>query len=115
MNRAGITAFATAMADTLNALYGSTVTYAGTDYQAVVSTGEPELNLEAGGFQSPVEFVVRIRKSDLPESCPFASWQQGPPSTKSDITINCQTFYIMAVREHFSPLAQEWILEVGTP
>ena len=29
MTRAGITAFATAMADTLNALYGSTVTYGG--------------------------------------------------------------------------------------
>ena len=115
MNRAGITAFATAMADTLNALYGSTVTYAGIDYQAVVSTGEPELNLESGGFQSPVEFVVRIRKSDLPEDNPFAVWQQGPPSLKSAITINGKTYYIMSVRQAFSPLAQEWILECGTP
>ena len=115
MNRAGITEFAKVMADTLNALYGSTVTYAGRDYQAVVSTGEPELNLESGGFQSPVEFVVRLRKSDLPESNPFAVWEQGPPSTKSAITINGKTYYIMAVRQAFSPLAQEYILDCGTP
>jgi hypothetical protein len=62
-----------------------------------------------------VEFVVRLRKSDLPESNPFAVWSQGPPSSKSAITINAKTYYIFAVREHFSPLAQEWILEVGTP
>jgi len=115
MNRAGITEFAKAMADTLNTLFGSTVTYAGIDYQAVVSTGTPELNLDAGGFQSPVQFVVRIRKSDLPEDNPFQVWQQGPPSPKSAITISGKTYYILAVRQSFSALSQEWILEVGTP
>ena len=115
MNLAGVTEFAKLMADKINELYGSTVTYSGIDYRAVVTTGTPEFNLEAGGFQSPVQYVVRIRKSDMPEDNPFEIWNQGPPSVKSSIIIGGKTYYIFSVRQSFSALSQEWILEVGTP
>ena len=115
MNLAGVTQFAKVMADKLNELYGSTVTFGGRDYRAVVTTGAPEFNLEAGGFRQPVQYVVRVRKCDLPADNPFEVWNQGPPTVKSSIVIGGKTYYIFAVRQSFSALAQEWILEVGTP
>jgi hypothetical protein len=111
MNAAAITDFAKLAADTLNTAFGSCVQF-GTLWngeprmvRAVVSTGEPELNLEAGGFQKPVEFVLRVRKSDMSEA----------PEVKSAVVMDGKTYRVLSVREHFSPLAQEWILEVGTP
>lgn len=111
MTAAAVTEFAKLAADTLNSVYGSDVQF-GTLYngaprivKAVVSTGTPELNLEAGGFQKPVEFVVRVRKADLCDA----------PEIKSAVVINTKTYRVLSVREHFSPLAQEWIVEVGNP
>lgn len=105
MNLAAVTDFAKTMATTLNELYGSTVTVGGTAYTAVVSTGTPELNLESGGFMKPVDFVVRIRKADLASA----------PAVKSAVVIGGTTYRLLAVRQAFTALAQEWILEVGTP
>lgn len=111
MTAAAVTEFAKLSADTLNAVYGSNVTfvaYSGGQsltIKAVVSTGEPELNLESGGFQRPVDFIVRTRKVDMATA----------PVVRSAVTINSKTYRVLSVREHFSPLAQEWIIEVGTP
>jgi hypothetical protein len=102
MNASALTVFATAMARNIRDLYGSTVTIDGTDYTAAVSTGSPTLDLEAGGFRSPVSFVVRIPKEDL----------ETAPETKAEVVINSKTYRVMSVRQNFSPLAQEWIIEV---
>ena len=105
MDRAGITAFATAMGEKIKELFGSTVTIGGTSYTAAVSTGDPDLNLEAGGFQQPVDFVVRVLKSDLATA----------PAVKTLVVINAKNYRVLSVRQSFSPLAQEWVIEVGTP
>ena len=111
MDAAAVTDFAKLAANTLNSVFGSDVTF-GVHYngaprtvKAVVSTGSPELNLEAGGFQKPVEFVVRVLKTVMPDA----------PEVKSPATIGGKNYRVLSVREHFSPLAQEWIIEVGTP
>lgn len=93
------------MAKSIRDLYGSTVTIGGTSYTAAVSTGTPVLDLESGGFRSPVSFVVRVLKSDMPSA----------PSVKAAVVINSKNYRVMSVRQNFSPLAQEWIIEVETP
>jgi len=105
MKRAGITAFASAMGKKIKELFGSTVTIAGTSYTAAVSTGAPTLNLDAGGFQQPVDYVVRVLKTDMPSA----------PAVKSLAVINSKNYRVLSVRQSFSPLAQEWIIEVATP
>jgi hypothetical protein len=95
-------------------IFGSTVVIDGRSFRAVVSTGEPELNLESGGFSQPVEFVVRIAKADAADA-PFTNWKPSPPQTKGAISIEGRNYRIFSVRQNFTPLAQEWILEVGTP
>lgn len=105
MNLAGVTDFAKAMAQTIKELYGSTVTIAGTSYTAAVSTGTPELNLESGGFQRPIEYVIRIPKADMATA----------PALKSAVVVGDRNLRLLSVRQSFNALAQEWILEVGTP
>jgi len=105
MNAASLTSFATAMAKSIRDLYGSTVTIGGTNYTAAVSTGSPTFDLESGGFRSPVSFVVRVLKSDMTNA----------PETKTAVVIDSKNYRVMSVRQNFSPIAQEWIIEVETP
>jgi hypothetical protein len=105
MNAASVTEFAKLAASTIKATYGSSVLFGATSYTAVVSTGSPELNLESGGFQRPVDFVVRVSKVDMPTA----------PAIKSAVTIDSKIYRVLSVRLNYSPLAQEWIVEVGNP
>jgi hypothetical protein len=104
MNAAALSSFASTMAKTIQDLYGSTVTISGTDYTAAVSTGAPTFDLESGGFRSPVSYVVRVPKTDMVTA----------PDKKAAVVIDGQTYRVMSVRQNFSPLAQEWIIEVET-
>ncbi len=105
MNAASVAEFAKLAASTIKTTYGSTVLFGSTSYTAAVSTGSPELNLESGGFQRPVDFVVRVSKADMATA----------PAIKSAVTIDSKTYRVLSVRLNYSPLAQEWIVEVGTP
>ena len=105
MQAASLTSFATAMAKSIRDLYGSTVTIGGTTYTAAVSTGTPSLDLESGGFRSPVSFVLRVPKADMTNA----------PAAKTAVVINSKNYRVMSVRQNFSALAQEWIIEVETP
>lgn len=105
MNAVALTSFATAMAKSIRDLYGSTVTIGGTSYTAAVSTGTPSFDLEAGGFRSPVSFVLRVPKEDMTTA----------PAAKTAVVIDSKTYRVMSVRQNFSPLAQEWVIEVETP
>jgi len=105
VNQAALTSFATAMAKSIRDLYGSTVTIGGTNYTAAVATGEPAFDLESGGFRSPVSFVVRVLKQDMATA----------PVPKTAVVINSKNYRVMSVRQNFSAVAQEWIIEVETP
>jgi hypothetical protein len=111
MNAAAITDFAKLAANTLQSNFGTPVTFGTTwngaprCYSCAVSTGSPELNLESGGFQKPVEFVVRVNKTDMTEA----------PEIKSAVTIDGKSYRVLSVRLNYSALAQEWIVEVGNP
>ena len=105
MSAQGLSSFAKAMAAHIKATYGSTILFGTKSYTAAVSTGNPSLNLETGGFQQPVDYVVRVTKADMPEA----------PAVKSAVTIDGKTLRVLSVRQNFSPLAQEWVVEVGTP
>jgi hypothetical protein len=111
MNAASVTEFAKLAASTIKSTFGSTVIFgtawngAPRSYTCAVSTGTPELNLESGGFQQPVDYVVRVTKTDMPE----------PPAVKSAVKIQGKTYRVLSVRLNYSPLAQEWIVEVGNP
>jgi hypothetical protein len=37
------------------------------------------------------------------------------PALKSAVKIQGKTYRVLSVRFNYSPLAQEWIVEVGTP
>lgn len=111
MDSDSLAAFARQSAAKLQGAFGTQVTF-GLRWDGVpqtlkcaVSTGTPELNLESGGFQQPVDFVVRVTKTDMPE----------PPEIKSAVTIDGKNYRVLSVRQNFSPLAQEWIVEVGNP
>jgi hypothetical protein len=111
MNRSSLAEFAKLAANTIKASFGSTVTFgtawngAPRTFTCAVSTGTPELNLESGGYQQPVEYVVRVSKTDMCEA----------PAVKSPVTIDGKNYRVLSVRQNFSPLAQEWIVEVGNP
>ena len=111
MNAADVAAFARQAAQQLKSAFGSTVTFgtawngAPRSFTCAVSTGTPELNLESGGFQQPVDYVVRVAKSDM--DC--------APEVKSPVTIEGKNYRVLSVRQNYSPLAQEWIVEVGNP
>jgi hypothetical protein len=111
MNRSSLAEFAKLAANTIKASFGSTVTFgtawngAPRTFTCAVSTGTPELNLESGGYQQPVEYVVRVSKTDMCEA----------PAVKSPVTIDGKNYRVISVRQNFSPLAQEWIVEVGNP
>lgn len=111
MDGESLAAFARQSAAKLQGAFGTQVTFGTTwngaprCFQCAVSTGTPELNLESGGFQQPVDFVVRVTKEDMPE----------PPEVKSPVTLNGKNYRVISVRQNFSPLAQEWIVEVGNP
>jgi hypothetical protein len=49
--------------------------------------------------------VVRVSKTDMCEA----------PEVKSPVTIDGKNYRVISVRQNFSPLAQEWIVEVGNP
>jgi hypothetical protein len=104
MNVAALASFAATMANTLRDLYGATVTIGGTDYTAAVSTGDPSFDLESGGFRSPISYVVRVPKADMTAA----------PAAKTAVVINAKTYRVISVRQNFSPIAQEWIIEVET-
>ena len=93
------------MASTIKEAFGDVVTLAGVEYTAAVSVGEPELNLETGGYMSPVDFIVRIPIADLAIA----------PAVRSPVVIGDTTYRVMSVRKAFGSLAQEWIIEVSTP
>jgi hypothetical protein len=111
MDAASVAAFARQAASQLKSAFGSTVTFgtawngAPRSFTCAVSTGTPELNLEAGGYQQPVDYVVRVSKTDMCEA----------PAVKSPVTIDGKNYRVISVRQNFSPLAQEWIVEVGNP
>ena len=105
MNKASIAAFAKQMASTIKEAFGDIVTLSGTEYTAAVSVGEPELNLEEGGYMSPVDFIVRIPIADLAIA----------PAVRSPVVIGDTTYRVTSVRKAFGSLAQEWIIEVSTP
>ena len=93
------------MASTIKEAFGDIVTLSGTEYTAAVSVGEPELNLEEGGYISPVDFIVRIPIADLAIA----------PAVRSPVVIGDTTYRVTSVRKAFGSLAQEWIIEVSTP
>jgi hypothetical protein len=111
MDATSVAAFARQAAAQMKSAFGTTVTFgeawngAPRNFTCAVSTGAPELNLESGGFQSPVDFVVRVTKTDMPEA----------PALKSAVKIQGKTYRVLSVRFNYSPLAQEWIVEVGNP
>jgi len=111
MTAASVAAFARQAAQQLQSAFGQPVTFgvswngAPRCYQCAVSVGTPELNLESGGYQQPVEYVVRVNKTDMPE----------PPEVKSAVGISGKSYRVLSVRQNHSPLAQEWIVEVGNP
>ena len=105
MNKASVAAFSKQMAQTIRDVFGDVVTLSGAEYTAAVSVGEPELNLETGGYMSPVDFIVRIPIADLATA----------PAVKSPVVIGGSTYRVMSVRKAFGSLAQEWIIEVSTP
>jgi hypothetical protein len=111
MDATSVAAFARQAATQLQSAFGSTVSFgtgwngAPRSFTCAVSTGTPELNLESGGFQQPVEYVVRVLKSDMPEA----------PAAKSPVSIDGKNYRVISVRQNYSPLAQEWIVEVGNP
>lgn len=111
MNAASLKNFAQLAAAHLQKGFGSPVIFgtawngAPRCYQCAVSTGTPELNLESGGYQQPVDFVVRVSKTDMPTA----------PEVKDPVTIDGKNYRVLSVRQNFSPLAQEWIVEVGNP
>jgi hypothetical protein len=111
MDAASVAAFARQAASQLKSAFGSTVTFgtawngAPRSFTCAVSTGTPELNLESGGYQQPVDYVVRVSKADMCEA----------PAVKSPVAIDGKNYRVLSVRQNFSPLAQEWIVEVGNP
>jgi hypothetical protein len=111
MDATSVAAFARQAAAQMQSAFGTTVTFgeawngAPRCFICAVSTGTPELNLESGGYQQPVDYVVRVTKTDMPE----------PPEVKSKVTIQGKTYRVLSVRLSYSPLAQEWIVEVGNP
>lgn len=111
MTAADVAAFSQRAAAQLKEAFGTTVTFgeawngAPRKFICAVSTGTPELNLESGGFQQPVDYVVRVTKADMPDA----------PEVKSPVTIQGKNYRVLSVRQNYSPLAQEWIVEVGTP
>jgi hypothetical protein len=111
MDATSVAAFARQAAAQMKSAFGSTVTFgeawngAPRNFTCAVSTGTPELNLESGGYQQPVDFVVRVSKTDMCEA----------PEVKSPVTIDGKNYRVISVRQNFSPLAQEWIVEVGNP
>jgi hypothetical protein len=111
MTAAAVQDFAKLAAAQLNTIFGSTVIFgeayngAPRSYTCAVSTAEPKLDLEAGGFQQGADFVVRVLKTDMPCA----------PEVKSPVTVNGKNYRVLSVRQNFSPLAQEWIVEVGNP
>jgi hypothetical protein len=111
MDAISVAEFARQAASTIKATFGSPVIFgaayngAPRSFTCAVSTGTPELNLESGGFQQPVDFVVRVSKADMPEA----------PEIKSAVTIEGKNYRVMSVRQNYSALAQEWIVEVGNP
>lgn len=104
MNRSQIAAFSARAVAVRAAALGTTITLDGEDITAVVSHATPDLNLEAGGLESPVDFVVRIAKPDLAEA----------PAIGAPVVIDGSTYRVTAIRKGVSPLAQDWILEVAT-
>jgi hypothetical protein len=82
---------------------GTTIELDGEDITAVVSLAAPDLNLEAGGFEKPVAFVVRIAKTDLATA----------PTVGTAVVIDSSTYRITSVHAGDSPLAQDWVLEVS--
>jgi hypothetical protein len=52
-----------------------------------------------------VDYVVRVPKTDMHE----------PPEVKSAVKIQGKNYRVLSVRLNYSPLAQEWIVEVGNP
>jgi hypothetical protein len=111
MDATSVAAFARQAAAQMKSAFGTTVTFgeawngAPRNFTCAVSTGTPELNLESGGYQQPVDFVVRVSKTDVCEA----------PEVKSPVTIDGKNYRVISVRQNFSPLAQEWIVEVGNP
>lgn len=111
MDATSVAAFARQAAAQMQSAFGTTVTFgeawngAPRNFTCAVSTGTPELNLESGGYQQPVDFVVRVSKTDVCEA----------PEVKSPVTIDGKNYRVISVRQNFSPLAQEWIVEVGNP
>jgi hypothetical protein len=111
MDAASVAAFARQAAAQMQSAFGTTVTFgeawngAPRSFTCAVSTGTPELNLESGGFQQPVDYVVRVPKTDMPH----------PPEVKSAVKIAGKNYRVISVRLNYSPLAQEWIVEVGNP
>ena len=104
MTSTSIAAFARRSAAKLAGCFGQTVTIGGTDYTAVVSNGTPTMDLEAGGFRSPVSFVVRVTKTAMATA----------PAKKTAVVIDGTTYRVVSVRLAVGPLAQEWIIEVET-
>jgi hypothetical protein len=105
MNRASLASFATMVSDRLASLYGERVSIAGQEVTALIGTGTPQLDLNSGGLSQPVEHVLRIRKSEFPQK----------PVVGAPVVFDNRTLRVLAVRRASSPLAQEWIVEVGTP
>ncbi len=111
MNAASLTEFAKLAASTIKTSFGSKVIFgtawngAPRSFTCAVSTGTPELNLESGGYQQPVDYVVRVSKTDMPTA----------PEAKDPVTIDGKNYRVLSVRQNYSPLAQEWIVEVGNP
>ena len=104
MNREQIKALATRGVAARAAALGTLVNIDGTDYPAVVSTAAPTMDLEAGGFTSEASFVVRVAKAIM----------DTPPAKKASVVMDGTTYRVMAVRQSFGALAQEWIIEVET-
>lgn len=104
MTSTSIAAFARRAAGSINESFGQTVTIAGANYTAVVSTATPALDLEAGGFRSPASCVVRVPKA----------FMATPPAKRAAVVVSGENYRVVSVRLSSSPLAQEWIIDVET-
>jgi hypothetical protein len=104
VNREQIKALATRGVAARAATLGTRINLDGYDLTAVVSPATPELSLESGGFEKPVDFVVRIAKAILATA----------PAVGAPVKIEDVTYRVTAIRAHVGPLAQDWVLEVAS-
>jgi hypothetical protein len=75
---------------------GTSITWNGTDYPAIVADPQVQLDLQSGGFLPESDFQVKLRKAALPEP-----W----PKTRQTVVIRGETYAIKGITDRLtSPL-----------